>query len=251
MVPSHVTYRARQGRVASEPVRAGARPLHQKGHLLKHSGSRPTTHALCGKTVRWPVRQSGSAVLLRSQYLRLRGRAHLVTDGGWFSGDEPRTDDEARFLARLRELAPDWPVAGLVPDGTWCSTGMVPLFVAVDCPSLAGEVGLTSLHVGYWPPTGHGLRLQGEWGDAYLLDNGGDDTDLHIQGVPAKPEFFADAAGTWLATQLLRPINRLEWVKGNRVVAMRVQLGDAGKTLVRRGSSLRTRRRPDATIRLN
>ena len=57
-----------------------------------------------------------------------------MTDGSWFSGDEPRTD-EVRFLARLRDLASGWPVAGLSPDATWCLTALVPLFVAVDCPS--------------------------------------------------------------------------------------------------------------------
>jgi hypothetical protein len=174
-----------------------------------------------------------------------------VTDAGWFSGDEPRTDDEVRFLARLRDLASGWYVAELSPDATWCLTALVPLLVAVDCPSLAGEIGLTSLHVGYWPPTAHGLRLQGEWGDSHLLDNGGDDTDLRIQGISGEPEFFADATAKFLATQLLRPIDRMEWVNGDRVVATRIRLGGGGQTLGRRGSSLRTRREPDRTTRLN
>ena len=178
-------------------------------------------------------------------------KAGQVTDAGWFSGDEPRTDDEVRFLARLRDLASGWPVAGLSPDATWCLTALVPLLVAVDCPSLAGEVGLTSLHVGYWPPTAHGLRLEGEWGDSHLLDNDGNDTDLRIQGISGEPEFFADATATWLATQLLRPIDRMEWVNGDRVVATRIRLGGGGQTLVRRGSWLRTRLEPDRTTRLN
>lgn len=174
-----------------------------------------------------------------------------MTDAGWFSGDEPRTDDEARFLARLRELASGWPVPGLGPEATWCLTALVPLLVAVDSPSLAGEVGLTSLHVGYWPPTPQGLRLEGEWGDDHLLDNGGSETDLRIQGVSGEPEFFADATAAWLATQLLRPIDRMDWLHGDRVVATRIRLGGGGQTLVRRGSWLRTRRDPDRTTRLN
>jgi len=185
------------------------------------------------------------------RYLLLHEKAGQVTEAGWFSGDEPRTDDEVHFLARLGDLATGWPVAGLSPDATWCLTALVPLLVAVDCPSLAGEVGLTSLHVGYWPPTAHGPRLQGEWGDGHLLDNGGDDTDLRIQGISGEPEFFADATATWLATQLLRPIDRMEWVNGDRVVATRIRLGGGGQTLVRRGPWLRTRREPDRTTRLN
>ncbi|WP_157606370.1 hypothetical protein [Phycicoccus sp. Soil802] len=173
-----------------------------------------------------------------------------VTAASWFPGDEGRTHDEARFLARLRELAPGWAVAGLGPERTWCLTALVPLLVVVDCPLLAGEVGLTSLHVGYWPPTPHGLRLQGEWGDNHLLDNGGDDTDLEIQGISGEPESFADTAGIWLATQLLRPMERMEWVRGERVVAAKIRL-IGGQTLVRRGSWLRTRREPDRTTRLN
>ena len=117
-------------------------------------------------------------------------------------------------------------------------------------PSLAGEVGLTSLHVGYWPTTAHGLRLQGEWGDSHLLDSG-DDTDLRIQGISGQPEFFADARATWLAMQLLGPIDPMEWVNGDRVVANRIRLGGRGQTLGRRGSWLRTRREPDRTTRLN
>lgn len=186
----------------------------------------------------------------RSQYLRLDEKADQVTDAVWFEGDAPRTDDEVRFLARLRELASGWIVAGLGPDATSCLTVLVPILVLVDIPALAGEVGLTSLHVGYWPPE-HGLRLEGEWGDNHLLDNGGDDFDLRIGGISEEPEFFAEAAAMWLATQLLRPIDRMDWVSGDRIVATRARLSDDGKTLVRRGSWFRTRREPDRTTRLN
>lgn len=190
-------------------------------------------------------------MLPRSQYLLLHGKADHVTGAGWFSGDEPRTDDERRFLARLGELASGWAVAGVGPEATWCLTALVPLLVAVDIPALRGEVGLTSLQVGYWPPTSYAVRLEGEWGDGHLLDNGGDATHLRIQGVSGEPELFADAAATWLATQLLRPIDRMDWVRGDRVVATRIRLAGGGRTLVRTGSWLRTRRDPDRTTRLN
>ncbi len=192
----------------------------------------------------------------QSRYGPTQGREGQVTDTsdeakGWFTGDRPRTDDEARFLARLRERASAWSLPGLRPDGSWCLASLVPLFLWVDHPCLAGEVGLTSLHIGYWPLTSKGLRLQGEWGDNHLLDNGGDDTDLRVQGITGEPEFFADAAATWIETQLLRPIERMEWLDGDRVAASRIRLAGGGQTLTRRGSWLRTRRHPDRTTRLN
>ena len=170
---------------------------------------------------------------------------------GWFLGDEARTKDEARFLARLRERASAWSVLGVRPDASWCHAVFVPLVVGVDHPCLADQGGLTSLQVGYWPPTSMGLRLEGEWGDHHLLDNGGDDTDLRVQGLPGEPEFFADSAAMWLETQLLRKIDRMEWLDGERVAASRIRLADGGQTLARRGSWLRTRRHPDRTTRLN
>lgn len=181
----------------------------------------------------------------------MHGKGNDLTDHGWFQGDKPRTEDEARFLSRLSELASGWSVSGLLPEASGCLSVLTPLFVNIEHPSLRGEFGLTELQVGYWPPTSSGLRLEGEWGNDYLLDNGGDGTDLRIQGVSAEPEFFAEAAATWLKAQLLRPIERLDWMKGNRVVATRIRLAGGGQTLARRGSWLRTRREPDRTTRLN
>ena len=114
----------------------------------------------------------------------------------WLPGDQPRTEDEARFLAHLRERASAWSVPGLRPDRSWCLAALVPLLVGVDHPCLSGEVGLTSLHVGYWLPTSNGLRLQGEWGDDHLLDNGGDDTALPVQGSPGDPGYLPGEAAT-------------------------------------------------------
>ena len=176
-------------------------------------------------------------------------RSHEST--AWFPGDAPRTEDEARFVARLRERASAWGAYGIQPDVSWCHAVFVPLVVGVDHPYLVGQGGLTSIQVGYWPPTSKGLRLEGEWGDDHLLDNGGDDTDLRVQGIPGEPEFFATAAVTWIETQLLRKIERLEWLDGERVAASRIRLADGEQTVARRGSWLRTRRKPDRTSRLN
>ena len=174
-----------------------------------------------------------------------------MTEGDWFQGDEPRSDDEVRFLARLRGLADGWHLPGLPPERTGCLAVLTPLLVTVEHPSLRGGFGLTELQVGYWPPKPTGLRLEGEWGDEYLLDNGGDLTDLRIEGVSAEPEYFAEAAANWLRAQLLRPIERLEWSKGDRIVATRIRIAEGGQTLASRGSWFRTRRRADRMARLN
>lgn len=172
-------------------------------------------------------------------------------DAGWFQGDKPRSEDEARFLARLRGLAADWTASGLLPAGTGCLTALTPLLVTVEHPLLREGSGLTELQVGYWPPSASGIRLQGEWGNEYLLDNEGDPTDLRVEGVSAEPEFFAETAASWLEAQLQRPIERLDWVKGGHTVATRVRLAEGGQTLTSRGSWFRTRRRADRVTRLN
>jgi len=170
----------------------------------------------------------------------------------WFSEARPRTEDEERFLTRLRERASAWQVPGLSPDASYCDDGLVPLVAMVDHPILVSEGYQASVQVGYWPIGSKGLvRLEGELGFDLLLDGPLDDYDLLIQGVWGEPEFFADAAATWIQQELRRPLERLEWLDGQRVAASRIRLADSGQKLVRRGSWLRTRRAPDRTSRLN
>lgn len=174
-----------------------------------------------------------------------------MTDVGWFGGSEPRSEDEDRFLKHLRIRASGWSVPGLLPEASGCLAVLTPLIVTVSHPALEGSFGLTELQVGYWSATSWGLKLEGEWGDGSLLDNGGDDTDLHVQGVQEDPEFFAALAADWLEAQLLRPVERAEWLKGARVVAYRVRLAGGGQTLATQGSWLRTRRSPNRTVALS
>lgn len=146
-----------------------------------------------------------------------------------------------------------WDVERLEPDASQAPSIVETLILVVEHPSLAGLDGLTSVQVGYRPPdTEVGIRLQGEWGDGHLLDNGGDNTDLWVQGVLAEPEDFAQLAATWMERQLRRPLERLEWMDGDRVVASRVRLTNGGQILVRKGAWVRTiRRGPDRVTRLN
>ena len=168
----------------------------------------------------------------------------------WFTGDEPRTEDEARFLDRLRVRAVDWDVPGLDPSASWCLAKLVCLLVVVPSPSLVGLNGLHSIQVGYYP-AGKVLRLEGEWGEDHLLDNGGDERDLRVDGVAADPEWFADLSADWIGQQLLRPLVRAEWLDGSSVVATQTRLDDTGFVLSRSGSWFKMRREPDRMIRLN
>jgi len=168
----------------------------------------------------------------------------------WFGGDDPRTEDETRFLARLREHAGGWAARGVVPGDTWCLASMVPLLVVVPHPSLQGRRGLTTLQVGFLPPESGSQRLLGEWGSDYLLDAGGDDTDLSVEGVAGPAELFADLAASWVDTQLGQAMELLEWRRRDRVVASRIRLTDPGKVLVSEGPWRRTRRAPDRRVRL-
>ncbi len=176
-------------------------------------------------------------------------QAEPTAETEWFAGDQPRTVDEKRFLARLRVRASAWTVSGLTPEASSCLAVMIPLIVDVAHPFLARESGLTRVEVGYWPPTRAGVRLEGEWGDGHLLDNGGDGTDLRIQGLDGDPEFFADAAAAWISAQLLRPLERLDWGPAGHVHASEIRLVD-GQTLVHEGRWFRRRGRPDRVTRL-
>ena len=168
----------------------------------------------------------------------------------WFTGDEPRNDDEARFLDRIRTRAVDWEVPGLDPSASWCLARLACLLVVVPSPSLAGLDGLHSIQVGYYP-AGKLLRLEGEWGEDHLLDNGGDERDLRVEGVEAEPEWFADLSADWIGQQFLRPLERREWLDGSRVVAAQTRLGDTGFVLSRSGSWFKSRKEPDQAVRLN
>lgn len=57
-------------------------------------------------------------------------RSHEST--AWFPGDAVRTEDEARFVARLRERASALGAYGVQPDASWCHAVFVPLVVGVD-----------------------------------------------------------------------------------------------------------------------
>ena len=197
-----------------------------------------------------PMQRGSSGIRARAGCGKMPRVGSLNSAEQWFTGDAPRTEDEARFLTRVRERSVTWAVPGLESAASWSLAKLVCLLLVVASPSLDGLKGLHSVQVGYYPP-GNPLRLEGEWGDDHLLDNGGDEHDLRLAGVEGEPEWFADIAADWMQRQLLRPLERREWLDGSTVVAQQTRLSDSGFLLARSGSRFRSRRAPDRTLRLN
>ena len=110
------------------------------------------------------------------------------------------------------------------------------------------------LQIAYWqqPPMGH--AVEGMWsGDGAVLDDKRYDHDgLAVLGVDGDPEFFASLAGCWLAHQLRRPIERLDWMVGNTLVASRWRLADTGAVVSGKGASWwrAIKRAPTAVTRI-
>lgn len=167
----------------------------------------------------------------------------VPSSGSWFSGDEPRTADESRFLAALRAHGDTWRSAGVQPPSTTVLTVLVPLHVQVDLPGLPADC--VNLQVAYWTSGPRGTGVEGQWGDRYLLD-GSSTGGMDVFGEPAEPEELAGLAVRWLAHALASPVERADWVGSDgEVVASRWRLLETGAVIGGRGSSPRLlRRRP-------
>lgn len=162
----------------------------------------------------------------------------------WFAGDEPRSDDEHRFLTTLRHYDAQWRAADLEPRDTTTTAGMVPLHVQVDVPGLPPD--LANLQAGFWTSGPRGTGVEGEWGDCYLLEGGGPGS-LTLFGLPAAADELAELTARWLLAQLNEPVDRSDWFDagGDDVVASRWTLGAAGVEIGWRGPGRRRRlRRP-------
>jgi hypothetical protein len=161
---------------------------HEGGQTLP--GDRPSAHAAWCLPSDWTGRIADG---------RAYDSAHVV------QGDAPRTDDETAFLARVRAPGWEWATLGLIPEDTNVLAVMVPLLVVVNLRHI--PKGFNQLQVGYWPPDRCEPTLQAEWGDGYLLDNGGHSDELEV-GPKLGPITAADQAAQWLRAQLQRSITR-------------------------------------------
>lgn len=167
----------------------------------------------------------------------------------WFTGGDPRDEREQTFLDTGRDLASSWAVPGVLPEHTSSGTFIRPLFLTVDVPGLPAT--LANLQVGYWPPSAgpFGHALEGEWGDDLVLDNHVYGREgLTVFGLDASPEEFGTWAVKWLQRQLLRPLERREWLDDSgHVAATRYVFTDTDFVLRESGFSVfrKFRRPPD------
>jgi len=163
--------------------------------------------------------------------------AVMIRDVFWFGGATPRSDEEAVFLGTLRSDAAAWDL-DVAPDDTTSFTGLVPLYVDVSVPGLPlGTNRYTILQGAYWAGGPAGLTLRAEWGDTYLLDGGGHDNDLRLEGVGLGAAQAASMLASWFKAQLRRPIDRFDWVAaGGGVVASEWRLVDTGSRVASEGS---------------
>lgn len=124
----------------------------------------------------------------------------------WFRGSG-RTDDDETYLAALRAVA----VAGGLVDATPVDTALHvwkdALVATVRVPgAVLGRSG-TTLQVAVDPKDPHrmscGCKTYG------YLDDG--DAELDLAGVQRTPEGLGHHAGSWLGSQLRRPVEQLSW----------------------------------------
>lgn len=175
--------------------------------------------------------------------------------GGLFAGSEPRNEDEAAFIERLRAEALSWSVPGLdLERHTSGFVGVVPFFVMVDVPwspSSPRPSGWSNLQIAYWTPDDGAPHLEGAWAGGYLLDDhDGNDLDcLTVNGVDATPAQSATWAADWAQRQLARPVVVDKWLRGNVVAARRWRFPDNERVLQDERSWLSPlrRRRPERT----
>ncbi len=167
----------------------------------------------------------------------------------WFDGAEPRNDEEVAFSPHCvpRPLAGTSTFFQSTPGAL---TVLAPLYVDILVPGLPhGNNKNTVLQGGYWARRPAGLVLQAEWGDAHLLEAGGNDDDIRLGGVTLGPRDAASILANWFAAQLRRSVERKEWIGGDGVaIAAEWRLADTGRRLASKGSWLRRRREPTRRI---
>jgi hypothetical protein len=171
---------------------------------------------------------------------------------GQLAGDRPRTPAEENFLGGLASRISGWSL----PDITFASFSVIarmkPIVVTLNVPGIDVPAGTCTLQVGYWHDGPHARALEGEWGDSHLLDNHVYDRDgLSVFGLDETPETYGTFAAGWLQRQLQQPVERLDWLRGERIRESAWRLAESGKTIARVGWSVRRPGRgPDRILRV-
>lgn len=153
-----------------------------------------------------------------------------------FQGDSPRTPDEEEFLPAIGSGIDGWSIDGVDLESFMVLDDLVPLVVTLDVPGIDLPAGLCTLQIGYWHDGPDGRLLEGEWGNSSLLDSHVCDADgLTVIGLSEAPDTYGTLAAHWLERQLLRPVERLDWLRGDEIRTTRWRLADSGKTIAESG----------------
>ncbi len=172
-----------------------------------------------------------------------------MTAQGQFQGDRPRTLEEEKFLSGLASGVADWTLLDFQLDSFRVFARIKPLVVILNVPSIDVPTGACTLQIGYWHDGPNGRTLEGEWGDSHLLDSHVYDGDgLTIIGLEEAPDTYGNFAAKWLEHQLLRPVERLDWLQGEQVRESTWRLADSGKLIARNGWSLRLPAKPPSRV---
>lgn len=159
---------------------------------------------------------------------------------GQLDGDLPRTPEEANFLSGLTRGVSAWSLPGVQLGSFTVVARMIPIVVTLNVPGIDVSHGTCTLQIGYWNDGPYGRALEGEWGDSHLLDNHVYDGDgLTVFGLDEAPETYGTFAAGWLQRQLQRPVERVDWLRGEQVQESVWRLADSGKTIARMGWSVR------------
>lgn len=160
----------------------------------------------------------------------------MLDDLERFQGDSPRTPEEEDFLRGLVSGIDGWAVEDVQPESFMVLDVLVPLVVTLDVPGIDLRSDSCTLQVGYWHEGPDGRVLEGEWGNSSLLDNHVYDADgLTVIGLTEAPATYGTLAARWLERQLLRPVERLDWLRGDEIRTTRWRLADSGKTIAESG----------------
>lgn len=81
--------------------------------------------------------------------------------------------------------------------------------------------------------------LKSGWGNDHLDNHVYDGDGLTVIGLDEAPETYETFAAGWLRRQLQRPVERLDWLRGEQLQESAWRLADSGTTIARKGWSLR------------
>lgn len=153
-----------------------------------------------------------------------------------FQGDSPRTPDEEEFLRGLASGIEEWSIADAQVESFTVLARLVPLVVTLDVPGIDIRSDTCTLQVGYWHDGPDGRVLEGEWGNELILDSHVYDADgLTVIGLAEAPRTYGTFAAGWLERQLLRPVERLDWLRRDQIRTTTWRLMDSGATIAGSG----------------